>query len=189
MLRLFCFFISRFRYGQENCFARRRHRKRTACPGLKHLSALEGACLSRQDQIVYYIPGVGTEGFKPLAMLDGATGFGVPSNVRKLYRFLSWNWEPGAAIYMFGFSRGAFTIRMLIDLIAKQGLLPTEFNGRRVSHQEMVRNSDDAWRAFCAQDDERKKNIWVNLAFAQAARRRSWASGSSFEPAAKLRRS
>jgi uncharacterized protein (DUF2235 family) len=126
----------------------------------------QALCLSDKDQVVYYIPGVGTEGFKPLAMLDGATGFGVPSNVRKLYRFLSWNWEPREprpAIYMFGFSRGAFTIRMLIDLIHKQGLLPTEFGGKRVTHQEMVRNSNDAWRAFCAQDEERKKNIWVLL--------------------------
>ena len=131
----------------------------------------QALCLSDKDQVVYYIPGVGTEGFKPLAMLDGATGFGVPSNVRKLYRFLSWNWEPDAAIYMFGFSRGAFTVRMLIDLIRTQGLLPTEFNRKRVTHQEMVRNSKDAWRAFCEQDEERKKNIWVSIAFAQAARR------------------
>ncbi|MBG0800079.1 DUF2235 domain-containing protein [Methylocystis sp. H4A] len=123
----------------------------------------QALCLSNKDQVVYYIPGVGTEGFKPLAMLDGATGLGVPSNVRKLYRFLSWNWEPDAAIYMFGFSRGAFTVRMLIDLIRTQGLLPTEFNRKRVTHQEMVRNSEDAWRAFCEQDKERKKNIWVFL--------------------------
>nr|WP_256031909.1 DUF2235 domain-containing protein [Methylocystis suflitae] len=123
----------------------------------------QALCLSDKDQVVYYIPGVGTEGFKPLAMLDGATGLGVPSNVRKLYRFLSWNWEPDAAIYMFGFSRGAFTVRMLIDLIRTQGLLPTEFKQKRVTHQEMVRNSEDAWRAFCEQDKERKKNIWVFL--------------------------
>jgi len=119
--------------------------------------------LSRDDQNVYYIPGVGTQGFKPLAMLDGATGLGVPSNVRKLYRFLSWNWEPGAAIYMFGFSRGAFTIRTLIDLIHQQGLLPVEFRGQRVSHREMVRNSMSAWRAYCAKDRSRNKNIWVKL--------------------------
>lgn len=119
--------------------------------------------MSNKDQLVYYIPGVGTETFKPLALLDGATGFGVPANVRKLYRFLSWNWTPDAAIYMFGFSRGAFTIRMLVDLIAKQGLLPTEVNGRRVSHQEMIRNSNDAWRAFCAKDPERRNNLWVAL--------------------------
>ncbi|MGD9543526.1 MAG: DUF2235 domain-containing protein [Methylocystis sp.] len=120
---------------------------------------------SRDDQLVYYIPGVGTQGFKPLAMLDGATGLGVPSNVRKLYRFLSWNWEPGAAIYLFGFSRGAFTIRTLVDFVANQGLLPTYVDGRRVSHREMVRNSEAAWRAYCAKDPARRTNIWVKLGF------------------------
>ena len=139
-------------------------------------------CLSDKDQVVFYIPGVGTEGFKPLAMLDGATGFGVPSNVRKLYRFLSWNWKPGEprpAIYMFGFSRGAFTIRMLIDLIHKQGLLPTEFDGKRVTHQEMVRNSNDAWRAFCAQDEERKRISGFYCVF-PSYETPSWALGSGF---------
>jgi CDP-diacylglycerol pyrophosphatase/Uncharacterized alpha/beta hydrolase domain (DUF2235) len=68
--------------------------------------------MREKDQLVYYIPGVGTEKFKPLALLDGATGLGVPANVRKLYQFLSWNWTEDAAIYMFGFSRGAFTIRI-----------------------------------------------------------------------------
>ena len=66
---------------------------------------------------------------------------------------------------MFGFSRGAFTIRTLVDLVHKQGLLPTEFREKRVTHREMVRNSNDAWRAFCTHDQERKKNIWVLLRF------------------------
>ena len=56
-------------------------------------------------------------------MLDGATGFGVPGNVCTLYTFLCDNWEPEAKIYMFGFSRGAFTIRTLIGLIANQGIV------------------------------------------------------------------
>ena len=47
----------------------------------------EALDLSQPDQIARYIKGVGTSGFKPLAILDGATGIGVPSNVRKLYRF------------------------------------------------------------------------------------------------------
>ncbi|PPD44266.1 MAG: hypothetical protein CTY15_07410 [Methylocystis sp.] len=116
-----------------------------------------------KDQLVYYIPGVGTQDFKLVALLDGATGWGVPSNVRKLHRFLSWNWEPGDAIYMFGFSRGAFTIRMLVDLIAKEGLLPTSIGGRRVSHLEMERQSEQYWRAFCAKDRTRDTNLWVRL--------------------------
>jgi uncharacterized protein (DUF2235 family) len=66
---------------------------------------------TKPDQIAYYIKGVGTAGWRPLALLDGATGIGVPSNVRKLYRFLCWNRQSGDEIYIFGFSRGAFMAR------------------------------------------------------------------------------
>jgi hypothetical protein len=109
------------------------------------------------DQIAHYIKGVGTSGFKPLALLDGATGFGVPSNVRKLYEFICWNWEKGDEIYMFGFSRGAFTIRTLTGLIQHEGLIPISFREGKnqdqdqkenVSHAEMRRNVMMAWRAY-----------------------------------------
>src|SRR5262249_49945801 len=66
---------------------------------------------SQPDQIACYIRGVGTSSIKVLSALDAATGFGVPSNVRQLYRFLCRNWEPGDQVFVFGFSRGAFTIR------------------------------------------------------------------------------
>lgn len=81
----------------------------------------------RQAQI--YIEGVGTSSWKLVRAIDGATGVGVPSNVRKLYRFLCRHWEPDSTIYMFGFSRGAFTIRSLIGLIDKEGLLPKTMPG------------------------------------------------------------
>ena len=55
---------------------------------------------TKPDQVAYYIKGVGTAGWRPFALLDGATGIGVPSNVRKLYRFLCWNWQPGDEIYV-----------------------------------------------------------------------------------------
>ena len=48
---------------------------------------------TKPDQVAYYIKGVGTSGWRPFAALDGATGIGVPANVRKLYRFLCWNWQ------------------------------------------------------------------------------------------------
>src|SRR3954447_18177198 len=107
---------------------------------------------TQPDQVAHYIQGVGTSGFKPLALLDGATGFGVPSNVRKLYTFISWNWEAGDEIYMFGFSRGAFTIRTLTGLIQHEGLLPVSFrqdgNRENVSPAEMRRNAMMAWRSY-----------------------------------------
>jgi uncharacterized protein (DUF2235 family) len=103
---------------------------------------------TQPDQIAYYIKGVGTAGWAPLAALDGATGIGVPGNVRKLYRFLCWNWREGDEIYIFGFSRGAFTARTLASLIASQGLVPAEIDGEPVSHAEMARNAMAAWRKY-----------------------------------------
>ena len=102
----------------------------------------------QSDQIAYYIEGVGTSSFRPWALFDGATGLGVPANVRKLYRFLCWNWERGDEIYMFGFSRGAFTIRLLIGLIRSQGLMPRSIGGRPVTHGQMRVNVDNAWRVY-----------------------------------------
>lgn len=76
-------------------------------------------------QIVYYDNGVGTENFKPLAALGGALGFGVWQNVKDLYTYVCRNYEPGDQIFGFGFSRGAFTIRLLMGLIGKCGILKT----------------------------------------------------------------
>ena len=81
-------------------------------------------------------------------MIDGATGIGAPANVRKLYHYLCWNWDPDDEIYMFGFSRGAFTIRTLIELIKSEGLVPRKFDDGDVSHEEMERNAMAAWRAY-----------------------------------------
>ncbi|EJN16223.1 hypothetical protein PMI42_00193 [Bradyrhizobium sp. YR681] len=103
---------------------------------------------TKPDQIAYYIKGVGTAGWKPFAILDGITGIGVPSNVRTLYRFLCWTWKPGDEIYIFGFSRGAFTARTLAGLIASEGLVPAAIDGEGVSHADMERNAMAAWRAY-----------------------------------------
>ncbi len=104
--------------------------------------------LSAPDQIADYIKGVGTSGVRVFALIDGATGIGVPSNVRKLYRFLCWNWNEGDRIFLFGFSRGAFTIRALVGLIDKEGLVPREIDGAPVANAEMQRNAAEAWRSY-----------------------------------------
>ncbi|MEL6884152.1 MAG: DUF2235 domain-containing protein [Pseudomonadota bacterium] len=104
--------------------------------------------LKQNQQLARYIPGVGTSSIGLIRLFDGATGFGVPSNVQKLYRFLCWNWEPGDEIWMFGFSRGAFTVRTLASLIQSQGLIPKQVDGRTVSSAEMRRNAGGAWRDY-----------------------------------------
>lgn len=80
-------------------------------------------------QIAFYDDGVGTSGFKPLKLLGGALGVGLARNVRDLYRLLCQHYRgpdedyAGDRIYIFGFSRGAFTARILTDLIVSCGIL------------------------------------------------------------------
>jgi uncharacterized protein (DUF2235 family) len=76
-------------------------------------------------QVVYYHNGVGTSGGLD-RITGGAFGDGLEQNVRSLYRFLVYNYEPGDEIYLFGFSRGAFTVRTLAGFIHKAGLLEKE---------------------------------------------------------------
>ena len=94
------------------------------------------------QQIVYYDNGVGTENFKPLAALGGALGIGVWQNVKDLYTFVCRNYAAGDQIYGFGFSRGAFTIRLLMGLIGKCGLLKAD------SEAELIRCVQMAYEAY-----------------------------------------
>lgn len=74
-------------------------------------------------QIGFYDDGVGTSRLKVLAALGGAFGFGLGRNVRQLYADLARVYEPGDRIFLFGFSRGAFTVRTLSGLIAACGIV------------------------------------------------------------------
>src|SRR5258706_14593345 len=83
----------------------------------------EALDLSSSDQVAFYDDGVGTSSFKPLAILGGAFGYGLKRNVIGLYKYLCRNYKDGDQIYGFGFSRGAFTIRVVIGLVLNQGLI------------------------------------------------------------------
>jgi uncharacterized protein (DUF2235 family) len=73
-------------------------------------------------QLVNYIPGVGVSpGLTHL--LGGAFGYGLSENVLDGYRWLCETWQPGDALFLFGFSRGAYTARSLGGMIRKCGLL------------------------------------------------------------------
>src|SRR5216684_1448599 len=84
----------------------------------------EALDLSGNDQVAFYDDGVGTSTFKPWAILGGAFGFGLKRNVIDIYKFACRNYQSDSDdIYGFGFSRGAFTIRVVIGLILNQGLV------------------------------------------------------------------
>jgi uncharacterized protein (DUF2235 family) len=74
-------------------------------------------------QIAFYDDGVGTQNLRPLKIITGATGLGLSRNVRQLYKEVCRTYDPGDRIFLFGFSRGAFTVRSLAGLIGMMGLL------------------------------------------------------------------
>ena len=92
------------------------------------------------DQVAYYDDGVGSSSDKRVAAVTGAVGIGLKRNVLDLYKFLSRQYADAyealkreypkgvpedklPKISCFGFSRGAFTLRVLLGLIHSQGLL------------------------------------------------------------------
>jgi len=75
------------------------------------------------SQIKYYDQGIGAQGSLLTRMLDGATGKGIDDNICDAYKFICWNYEPGDEIFLFGFSRGAYTARSLGGLIRKCGII------------------------------------------------------------------
>src|SRR6266446_4976907 len=77
-------------------------------------------------QVIYYDQGVGTGNFFD-RLTGGAFGDGVEANIYDAYRFLIGNYEPGDEIYLFGFSRGAYTVRSIGGMIRKCGILARSY--------------------------------------------------------------
>ena len=98
---------------------------------------LYGTLVKSKEQLVYYDPGVGTFGAenawsrslrKGAEVWGMATGWGLDANVKEAYRFLVENHAVdanghGDSIHIFGFSRGAYTARVLAGFLHAFGLI------------------------------------------------------------------
>lgn len=84
-------------------------------------------------QVAYYHPGLGT--MEPPGALTGVTrlitrfagrafGYGLEDDIRNAYIFLMNNFEEGDRVFLFGFSRGAYTARAVASLLRMYGLIP-----------------------------------------------------------------
>ena len=75
------------------------------------------------EQLRYYHSGAGTENNIIDKISGGAIGADIGRHIRNAYRWLSSHYEKGDEIYLFGFSRGAYSARSLAGMIYRCGLL------------------------------------------------------------------
>lgn len=90
---------------------------------VKMANALSSKSIDGTAQLLYYDTGIGSDGNFMMRAFDGATGTGISDNILEAYRFVIKNYEQGDEIFLFGFSRGAFTVRSLSGLIRNSGIL------------------------------------------------------------------
>lgn len=80
------------------------------------------ALTDEPTQLKYYDSGVGTDGTPLDHLSGGAMGEGLFQKIQDCYSFLSAVYDPGDRIFLFGFSRGAYTARSLAGMIAGLGV-------------------------------------------------------------------
>jgi uncharacterized protein (DUF2235 family) len=99
------------------------------------------------SQILYYHSGVGTGNFVD-HLLGGGTGIGLSGNVRSAYAFFVDNYQDGDEIFLFGFSRGAYTARSVAGMMGHVGI---------VRKHDMY-NFDALWDYYRLPVDERSRH-------------------------------
>ncbi|WP_108261393.1 DUF2235 domain-containing protein [Mangrovicoccus ximenensis] len=129
-------------------------------------AAVDGMAPDGIAQKVFYIDGVGTPGDvgRIRHTIDkvggGVFGWGLDDKILKAYRFLIRTYEPGDEIFVFGFSRGAYTARSLVGLL-RNCSLPLSDEPALLGHLMGVyrsrRPGDAPWEARA-----RSLRAWVN---------------------------
>ncbi len=78
------------------------------------------------EQRTFYHNGIGSMSSRSKRIIDGATGYGISRILLACYTWLVRTYQPGDQIYLFGFSRGAYTARSLAGFIRNSGILRPE---------------------------------------------------------------
>lgn len=99
-----------------------------APPQQTNVYRLFRALATGPTQIPLYDDGVGADGTPIERLLGGAMGDGLFAKIKDGYQQIAHLYEPGDGIFLFGFSRGAYTARSLAGMIAICGLPSTGFD-------------------------------------------------------------
>lgn len=123
--------------------------------------------VSSADQVAFYDPGLGSDpdddglswtrwGYN---VLSQATGLGISRNIKDCYEALVQHYEPGDRIFLFGFSRGAYTVRSMAGALSLCGIpardktggsVKTDAKSRAAAIEEAV---EEVYKHYAASDD------------------------------------
>jgi uncharacterized protein (DUF2235 family) len=112
------------------------------------------------EQLVFYDAGVGTGNILD-RWTGGAFGTGLSDNIQDGYQFLLHNYCPDDEIYLFGFSRGAYTARSLAGFIRKCGILQKCYSHRIVDAYKIYRIREGAADSKRAREFRERYSITV----------------------------
>jgi uncharacterized protein (DUF2235 family) len=122
---------------------------------------LFGTLVHDEDrQVAYYHPGIGTMepagaltsiARKITKLLGMAIGYGLANDIRDAYVFLMRNYQPNDKVFLFGFSRGAYTVRAVASLVKLYGLLRRDNEALVPYAIRMLRGIDRASKDDAAQ--------------------------------------
>lgn len=128
------------------------------------------------SQVTYYHPGVGTMGSRNALSGPGrwwtrviglAFGYGISDNIADAYQFLMRNFQRGDVVYMFGFSRGAYTVRALCGMLHIIGLLREDNEGLIPYSIRMIKQKNidfgvaaDFKKTFCRECKPYFVGVW-----------------------------
>lgn len=95
-------------------------------------------------QLSFYDNGVGSSSNKYVRGITGAMGLGFKRNVLDLYKYLARNYKPGDRVFLFGFSRGAATVRAFSGFLATCGLV----DGQSLDKKKLEKAAGDAFKEY-----------------------------------------
>jgi uncharacterized protein (DUF2235 family) len=108
--------------------------------------------LTCDTQIAFYDNGVGSASNIVSRIAGGIFGYGLKRNILDLYGYLCRNYQPDDQIYGFGFSRGAFTMRMVIGMVKRRGLIG--FAGDARAFERQIKAEYRTYRLALARNEQ-----------------------------------
>ncbi len=117
---------------------------------LRVARAVRPVCSDGRKQVVFYDWGVGSY---YASVRGGAAGLGIMKNIQDAYRFIVQNYQPGDEIFLFGFSRGAYTVRCLCGMLNNCGVLTRK-------NAQLIPEAFEFYKSSKAKPGSRKASDW-----------------------------